>query len=149
MWRAVLRIRIRMFMDLPDPDPYSQRYGSDSGFFYIKQNWLLSLKNDVNVPSKSNKQNVLASWRSLTKTAGSGSVSQRYGSTDLRIRIRSKMSPIRNTDERYYPSCERNSPRKAKADVSGFWGQEGPTLLHCAFTWKTGGVGPPKTGNLL
>jgi hypothetical protein len=39
-----------------------------------------------------------------------------YGSTDLRIRIRTKMPRIRNTDE----SCERNSPRKAKADVSGF-----------------------------
>ncbi len=55
--------------------------------------WLLydflSLKNDVNVPSKSNKQKnifLLTSWRSLTKIAGSGSasgsISQGYGSAD-------------------------------------------------------------------
>ncbi len=45
----------------------------------------LSLKNDVNVPSKSNKQkNFLMSWRSLTKIAGSGSItiSQNYRSAD-------------------------------------------------------------------
>ncbi len=51
----------------------------------------LPLKNDVNVPSKSNKQKkqkkytfLLVSWRSVTKIAGSGagskSVSQRHGS---------------------------------------------------------------------
>ncbi len=56
--------------------------------------WLLldflSLKNDVNVPSKSNQQKfflmsfLLASWRSMTKRAGSGSesISQRHGSAD-------------------------------------------------------------------
>jgi hypothetical protein len=58
--------------------------------------WLLldflSLKNDVNVPSKSKKQKnffkqisfLLASWRSMTKIAGSGSgsSSQRQGSAD-------------------------------------------------------------------
>ncbi len=47
----------------------------------------LYLKNDVNVPSKSNKQKklsfLLASWRSMTKIAG-------------RIRIQSKMSWTRN-----------------------------------------------------
>ncbi len=35
--RPVLRIRIRrirMFLGLLDPDPFSQRYGSGSGFFY-------------------------------------------------------------------------------------------------------------------
>jgi hypothetical protein len=54
----------------------------------------LSLKNDVNVASKSNKQKklckkinfLLASWRSMTKTAGSGSesgsISQTHGSAD-------------------------------------------------------------------
>ncbi len=55
--------------------------------------WLLYdflfLKNDVNVPSKSNKQKnsgkncfLLESWRSMTKIAGSlaGSISQRHGS---------------------------------------------------------------------
>ncbi len=61
--------------------------------------WLLfyfsSLKNDVNVPSKSNKQKnfeqnsfLLISWRSMTKIAGSGSgsesgsISQMHGSAD-------------------------------------------------------------------
>ncbi len=50
----------------------------------------LSLKNDVNVPSKSNKQKklcekicfLLPSWRSMTKISGSGSISQRHGSAD-------------------------------------------------------------------
>jgi hypothetical protein len=49
------------------------------------------LKNDVNVPSKSNKKENLekkivfsASWRSMMKIAGSGDVSirQRHGSPD-------------------------------------------------------------------
>jgi hypothetical protein len=41
------------------------------------------LKNDVNVPSKSNNQkNLLASLRSLTKLAGSGSISPVYGTAD-------------------------------------------------------------------
>jgi hypothetical protein len=41
----------------------------------------LSVKNDVNIPWKGHKRkNLLTSWRSLTKRAGSGSgsVSQRY-----------------------------------------------------------------------
>ncbi len=76
--------------------------------------WLLldflSLKNDVNVPSKSIKQNnfflirfLLVSWRSMTKLAGSGSESNPdplvRGILDPRIRIRihTKMSWIRNT----------------------------------------------------
>ncbi len=51
----------------------------------------LSLKNDVNVTSKSNKQKklekivfLLASWRSMTKIAESwsGSISQMHGSAD-------------------------------------------------------------------
>ncbi len=56
---------------------------SDS-YFCVTSLWLLSLKNDVNVPSKSNKQKMLTSCRSLTKIAGSGSasLSQRYGSAD-------------------------------------------------------------------
>ncbi len=69
------------------------RYGFGSGSFNHQAKlvrntliptlfWLLydflSVKNYVNVASKSNKP----SWRSLTKIAGSGSVSQRYGSAD-------------------------------------------------------------------
>ncbi len=50
----------------------------------------LSLKNDVNVASKSHKQKklcykisfLLASWRSMTKKEGSGSINQRHGSAD-------------------------------------------------------------------
>ncbi len=82
--------------------------GSGSGSFYYQAKivrktliptdlWLLfdfiSLKNDVNVPSKSNQQEnffsisfLLASWRSMTKIAGSGSgsgsISQKHGSAD-------------------------------------------------------------------
>ncbi len=42
---AVLRIRIHMFLGLPDPDPLVKGLDQD----------LLSLKNDVNLPSKNNK----------------------------------------------------------------------------------------------
>ncbi len=50
----------------------------------------LSLKKDVNVPLKSYMQKncfkkisfLLASWRSLMKIAGSGSISQMHGSAD-------------------------------------------------------------------
>ncbi len=56
-------------------------------------NEFLSLKNNVNAPSESDKQTktwrnffLLTSWRSMTKIVGSGSasgsVSQRYGSAD-------------------------------------------------------------------
>ncbi len=74
----------------------SQRYGSGSGSFYhqaiiVKKTWIhtvlkllldfSSLKNDVSVPSKSNKKEkfflicfLWASWRSMTKIAGSGTL---------------------------------------------------------------------------
>jgi hypothetical protein len=44
----------------------------------------LPMKTDVNVPSKSNRQNnfLLTSCQPLTKKAGSGSISQWYGSAD-------------------------------------------------------------------
>ena len=53
-------------------------------YCFVTSLWLYSLKNDVNVPSKSNKQKNfrLTSWRSLTKITGSGTNSQRYGSAD-------------------------------------------------------------------
>jgi hypothetical protein len=99
----------------PEPDPHvfgppgsgstSQRYGSGSFYHQAKivrktlipnVLWLLldflSLKKDVNVPSKSNMQKnllkklvfLLASWRLMTKIlgSGSGSISQRHGSAD-------------------------------------------------------------------
>jgi hypothetical protein len=90
---------------IPDPDGYGppwsviRRHGS--GSFHAKivlKNCVstvlrlhdfLSSKNDVNVSSKSNEKKkldknylLLVSWRSLTKRAGSGSVSQGYGSAD-------------------------------------------------------------------
>ncbi len=102
----------------PEPsDPYAfGPPGSGSGS--SKKNlipivlWLLfdflSLKNYVNVPSKSNKQKnlfkknvlLLASWRSMTKIAGSGSITVVRGmdpGIQIRIRIHTKMSWIRNT----------------------------------------------------
>jgi hypothetical protein len=64
--------RIRMFLGLPNPDPLSQRYRSGSGSLYHRAKIVgkknlesysfvifydfLSLKTDVNVSSKSNKQ---------------------------------------------------------------------------------------------
>ncbi len=118
----------------------SQRYGSGSGscagsgsFYHhakIVRKTLIptilllfltffSLKNDVNVASKSNKQKklnkkisfLLASWRFMTKIAGSGSriririrdplVRLRSMDPRIRIRIHPKMSWIRNTARRY------------------------------------------------
>ncbi len=59
--------------------------------FWLRYDFI-SLKNDVNVPSKRNKHKnvekkkfcLLVSWRSLTKSArsASGSVSYKYGSED-------------------------------------------------------------------
>ncbi len=90
---------------VPDPDPPDPHVfrPPGSGSFYHQAKiarktliptvlWLLldflSLKNDINVPSKSNKQNfffisfLLASWRSMTKIGRSGSISQRHGSAN-------------------------------------------------------------------
>ncbi len=70
---------------------YHQAKKNLDSYCFVTYFWLLSLKNIVNVPSKSNKQKnffkisfLLASWRSMTKIAGSrsGSISQRHGSTD-------------------------------------------------------------------
>jgi hypothetical protein len=87
-----------MFLGLPDPDPetdpsiskqkYEEKYSIPTVLWLVLD--FLSLKNDVNVPSKTNKQKkffiffifLLASWRSMTKIAGSGSISQRHGSAD-------------------------------------------------------------------
>ncbi len=102
---------IRMFLGLPDPDPLvrgtvrtririllsSSKNSKKSLYCYGTVLWLLhdiiSLKYDVNVTSKINKQKnfekekniLLPSWRSLTKieVSGSGSVSQRYGFATL------------------------------------------------------------------
>ncbi len=96
-----------IFCSVPDPFNFGPSgspsgsviyvYGSGS-FHQQAKKWrktlistVLSLKNDVNVSSKRNKNKnlerkkiLLASWRSLTKREGSGSVT--------------KMSRVRNTD---------------------------------------------------
>ncbi len=89
----------------PGSGSVSPRYGSGNFYHHAKMVrktliptvlWLLydllSLKNDVNVPSKSKEKNLekngfwLAFWRSRTKLAGSGdgcgSIGQRQGSAD-------------------------------------------------------------------
>ncbi len=98
---AVLRIRIRrirIFLDLPDPNLLAKGTDPDPTIIMQKEKekpWFLlfcdfffdflSLKNYVNVASKSNKQDNLEkikfefpSWRSLTKKAGSGSGSENF-----------------------------------------------------------------------
>jgi hypothetical protein len=110
-WIVLAVFGIHKFLRLPDPD---FRFGSGSFHNQAKMVrkplistvlWLLydllSLKNDVNLPSKVviSKKLLLASWRLLTKRAGIGAVygsaGYRYGSTnplltgtDPRIRIR-------------------------------------------------------------
>ncbi len=110
--------RIRMFLGLlnPHPDPYcnlfvriqirillNKQKNEEKSWFLLLYGFFVTfflLQNDVNVPWKRNKHNnlvkknyfLLASWRSLTKRAGSGagsvsgsafvSVSQRNGSED-------------------------------------------------------------------
>ncbi len=114
-WVRISSVFFRV-ADPDPPDPYvfgppgsrsiSQRYGSGFGFgsgsFYhhakivrktliptIMWLFLKNLKNDVNLPSKSNKQNfffkisfLFTSWGSMMKILGSGSISQRHGSAD-------------------------------------------------------------------
>ncbi len=97
----VLWIRIRKFMGLSDPDPSlsgkirilplsSKKVRKNLISTILCLFWdFLSWKTDANVPSESNKQKnvektyfLLASWKSLTKRAGSESGSQWYGSAD-------------------------------------------------------------------
>ncbi len=115
LFPAVLRIRIRirihqiqMFFGLPDPDPDPLVRGmvwirillsscnnnkkNLESYYSVTLFDFLSLKNNVSVPSKSNKQKklckkisfLLASWRSMTKISGygSGSLIQRHGFAD-------------------------------------------------------------------
>jgi hypothetical protein len=91
-----------MFVPISVPDPYLRLGLPDPDPSIIKQKWYgkktlyfhfivtsLSVKNDVNVPSKRNEQKNLgkkiyglASGRSLMNRAGSVSVRQRYGTED-------------------------------------------------------------------
>ncbi len=84
-----------MVLGLLDPDPSiikqklkNNKKNLDSYCFFTSL-WLLSLINDVNVPSKYNKQKnflkkdyFLVSLRSLTKIAESGYISQGHGYAD-------------------------------------------------------------------
>jgi hypothetical protein len=128
-----------------------QRYGyvscSESGPFYLQAKivrktliplWLLlyilSLKNYVNVPSKSTVMSrnffkvkislLLAPWRSITKIAGSGSISPR-----IRMRIRIKMSWIRNTGLDAVPVCFSEFRCQKKARPSCV------KLLYCMISY--------------
>ncbi len=98
-------------LGLSDPDPslikQKNEKNLDSYSFvvcFVTSFGLLSLKNDVNVASKSNKQKNdkiffwLPSWRSLVKIAGSGSESGlgslvRGMDPRIRIRIQNIMDP--------------------------------------------------------
>ncbi len=108
------------FLGFPDPDPLVRGTDPDPSalsnivrkIFISTVLWLLkdflSLKNAVNVPSKRNKQKnfdknsfLLASWRSLTKRAGSESESVVSGTDPrIRIKIRTKISRIRNAGQK-------------------------------------------------
>ncbi len=86
VWIRIRRwIRIRILLS----SCKNSKKNLDS-YYFVTLFDFLSLKNDVNVPSKSNKQKklckkisfLLASWRSMTKIAGSGSTNQRHGSAD-------------------------------------------------------------------
>ncbi len=98
-WSSWIRILL--------PSNKNSKKNLDSYCFVISF-WLLSSKNAVNVPSKTNKQNnwskkisfLLASWRFMTKIEGSGSRSGslvRGMDPQIRIRIHTKMSWICNT----------------------------------------------------
>ncbi len=131
VWAAELRIRIRRILcfwaswiRICWSSFYHQAKKARKPFIPTIL-WLLydflSLKNDVNVSSKSNKQKnleekncfLLASLRSMTKIAGSGAESIVRG-TDPRIRT--KMSRIRNTVEQV---LDFHRPSKMLCQTSG------------------------------
>jgi hypothetical protein len=111
---AGLRIRIRrirMFLDLLEPDPDShirillikQKSQTNLDFYcFVTFFYALSLKNDVNVPSKSNKQKMfclkLVFFGVLKVNDENGRPDPDplvRGMVDPRIRIHTKMSLIR------------------------------------------------------
>ncbi len=100
-----IRIRIHVFWGLLDPDPLvrgmdpapdlfflsSSKKGKKNLDFYcfVTSFWLFTVEKWCKVPSKSIMQKnfffklvFLASWRSMMKIEGSGSISQRHGSAD-------------------------------------------------------------------
>ncbi len=123
LWiRTRIRIhRIHMFLGLPDTDPDPLVRGMDPDpdssiimqiwqvkpwfLLFCASFWLFIFENDVNVASKSNRQKkivlkicfLLASWRSMTKTAGSGS--------RIRIRIHWSEAWIHGSGSGSTPKC--------------------------------------------
>ncbi len=86
---SIFRSPIMLLGSVSDPDPTSRNSKKNLYLYcFVSSLWLFSVNNDLNVQylqkviSQINlkKLFLLAFWRSLTKRAGSGSVSQRYGS---------------------------------------------------------------------
>ena len=69
---------------------------------------------------------LLASWRSVTKIAGSGSISQRHGSADPDP----DPDPNQNVMD---PGTERNT--KKILMLTYIWGIEWPALIKMAWKW--------------
>ncbi len=148
-FHPVLRIRIRIFLSTLDSDLLSQRDGSGSGSFsdhakiirkilFPTVLWLfygfLSLKNEVNIPSKSKKLKNVASWRSMTKIAGSGYLSQRHGSADLDPYQNVTSAPLFSTVK--IDKILSITPAIMKHTKEQLRPQESPTIL-CIFTFAS------------
>ncbi len=86
--------RIRMFLGLLEEKPWFLLFCDLFMPFILKKLCKCAFKKNKHKNLRERKKFLLASWRSLTERAGS--VSQRYGS-EIFIRIRTKMSWIRNT----------------------------------------------------
>ncbi len=127
----------------------SQRFGSGFGsgsksFYHLAKIvrktlistvlWLrfdfLSLKNDVKVPTKSTMQKnvhkkirfLLASWRSMMKIEGSGSISQRLGSADP------DPEPHQNVMDQEH--CFHQMKGRGIVQVARGWGGGTPTTVN-------------------
>ncbi len=109
MVQPVLWIRISMFLGLPDPPITSNKSKKNLNFYYfVTAFYLLSMKTDVNGPSKCHKHknfekkklnfcwHLVSHWRKKQDMDPVPDPS--VSGTDPRIRIRTKMSRIHNTD---------------------------------------------------
>ncbi len=87
MHKSEVWIRIRLWIRILLSPSKIIKNNLDS-FCFVTPFWLFIFESDLNVPSKNNKLKyfilkisfLLALWRSMTKIAGSGSISQRSGS---------------------------------------------------------------------
>ncbi len=109
---TLLRIRICMFLGLLDPDPDLLVRGMDPEpsitkqknskknldcYYFVTSLWLFSLKNDLNVPSKSNKQKFFSQ---ILVFVGFLKVNDKNRRIRIRIRIRIHWSEAWST-----PKC--------------------------------------------